>query len=161
MSWTKRQFVVAAFGEIGLASYVYALTPEQLQAALIRLDSMMATWNGQGIRLGYPIPSSQGGSNLDQETNVPDSANEMVFQNLGIRLAPGFGKTVSPDTKISAINAYNAALGKAMGPPPERQMPSDMPAGAGNKPWIGTGQPFLLPPSDPIDAGEDGPLNFY
>ncbi len=161
MSWTKREFVVAAFGEIGLASYVFDLSPEQLQSALTRLDTMMATWDGQGIRLGYPLPSSPSASNLDDPSNVPDSANEMVFQNLALRIAPGFGKTVSPDTKLSAINAYNAAVGKAMGVPPEKQMPGTMPAGTGNKPWRNTGQPFLNPPQDPIDAGDDGPLNFY
>ncbi len=161
MSWTKREFVVAAFGEIGLASYVFDLTPEQLQAALTRLDSMMATLNGLGVRLGYPLPSTPSASTLDEVTNVPDSANEMVFQNLAIRIAPGYGKTVSPDTKISAFNAWTAAVGHAIGVPPEKQLPGTMPAGAGNKPWINTGQPFLNPPVDPIDAGDDGPINFY
>ena len=114
MAWTKREFVVAAFGEIGLASYVFDLTPEQLQAALVRLDSMMATWNGQGIRLGYPLPSTPGASSLDDATNVPDSANETIFQNLGIRVAPGYGKSVSPDTKVSAMKGYNAMqIGRA------------------------------------------------
>jgi hypothetical protein len=46
VAWTKREFVVQAFSEIGLASYVYDLQPEQLQTALNRLDSMLATWNG-------------------------------------------------------------------------------------------------------------------
>ena len=40
MGWTKRQFVTQAFEEIGLASYVFDLTPEQLQSALRRLDAM-------------------------------------------------------------------------------------------------------------------------
>mgnify|MGYP003525752305 CR=1 FL=1 len=55
MGWTKRQFVTQAFEEIGLAAYVFDLTPEQLQSALRRLDSMMASWNAKGIRLGYQI----------------------------------------------------------------------------------------------------------
>lgn len=146
--WTKRDFVVAGFGEIGLASYVFDLTPEQLQAALTRLDAMMATWNGQGIRLGYPLPSTPGNSSLDEVTAVPDACHETVFQNLAIRLAPGYGKTVSPDTKISAKAGYNAMLTQALGEPLQKQMPGDMPAGAGNKPWRNTGQPFLNPPTD-------------
>ena len=48
MGWTKRQFVAQAFEEIGLASYVFDLTPEQLQSALRRLDTMMAAWNALG-----------------------------------------------------------------------------------------------------------------
>ena len=76
MGWTKRQFVLQAFEEIGLASYVYDLTPEQLNSALFKLDAMMGTWNGKGIRIGYPTPGDPESSDLDAQTNVPDSANE-------------------------------------------------------------------------------------
>jgi hypothetical protein len=52
MSYSKRQFVEAAFEEIGLASYVFDLQPEQIDSACRRLDTMMAQWNAVGIRLG-------------------------------------------------------------------------------------------------------------
>ena len=58
MAYTKRQFVEAALTEIGLASYVFDLQPEQLEYARRRLDAMMADLNGKGLRLSYPIPSS-------------------------------------------------------------------------------------------------------
>ena len=161
MAWSKREYIVAAMGEVGLASYVPDMTPEQYQNALTRLDSMMATWNGQGIRLGYPLPSSPGSSQLDDVTNVPDSANETIFQNLGVRIAPGFGKTVSPDTKASAKAGYNAMLTASMGAPPEMQMPGTMPAGQGQKPWRNYDSgPFLNPPVDPLLAGQDGEITF-
>jgi len=159
MGWTKRQFVTQAFEEIGLAAYVFDLTPEQLESALRRLDSMMASWNAKGIRLGYPIPASPDGSDLDQETNVPDSSNEAIYTNLGIRLAPGFGKTVSPDTKAMAKMAYDTLLSRAA-MPPEQQLPGTMPSGAGNKPWRTYDNPFLNKPVDPLLAGEDGPIEF-
>lgn len=159
MGWTKRQFVAQAFEEIGLASYVFDLSPEQMESALRRLDSMMATWNSKGIRLGYPIPSSPQDSNLDAETGVPDSANEAIYLNLGIRLAPSFGKTVSADTKAAAKMAYDSLLSRAA-MPMEQQMPAHMPAGAGNKPWRNTDNPFLTPPVDPLLAGQDGPIEF-
>jgi hypothetical protein len=158
MGWTKRQFIVQAFEEIGLAAYVFDLGPEQLESALRRLDSMMATWNGKGIRLGYPIPSSPQDSNLDSATNVPDAANEAIYLNLGIRLAPGFGKTVSVDTKVAAKMGYDNLLAR-MSMPMERQMPGDMPRGAGNKPWL-TDQSFLTPPTDTLDAGQDSAIDF-
>ena len=47
MGYTKRQFVTAALEEIGLASYVFDLQPEQLQSALRRLDAMISEWNGK------------------------------------------------------------------------------------------------------------------
>lgn len=52
MAYTKRDIVAMAFEEIGLAGYVFDLQPQQLEGALRRLDSMMATWNGKGLRLG-------------------------------------------------------------------------------------------------------------
>jgi len=158
MGWTKRQFVEQAFEEIGLASYTFDLSPAQLESAMRRMDTMMATWNAKGIRLGYPIPSSPENSDLDQETNVPDSANEAIYLNLGIRLAPGYGKTVSPDTKVSARSAYEAILSKAA-MPVEQQLPSTLPAGAGNKPWR-YDNPYLQDPVDPLLAGEDGEIQF-
>lgn len=159
MGWTKRQFVTQAFEEVGLAAYVFDLTPEQMQSALNRLDAMMASWNAKGIRLGYPIASNPQNGDLDEETNVPDSANEAIYLNLGIRLAPSFGKSVAPETKASAKMAYDTLLSRSA-MPPEQQMPSIMPSGAGNKPWRVYANPFLRPPVKPLLAGEDGLIEF-
>ena len=159
MGYSKRQFVAAAFEEIGLASYVFDLSPEQLQAALRRLDAMIADWNGKGIRLGYPLPSSPQDSDLDEPTLVPDSANQAILTNLAIRIAPSYGKVVMPETKAVAKDSYNTLLQRAT-MPPEQQLPATMPAGAGNKPWRVYDNPFIRPPVDPVDAGPDGPLQF-
>ena len=159
MGYSKRQFVTAAFEEIGLASYVFDLQPEQLQSALRRLDSMMADWNGKGIRLGYPIPGSPQFSDLDEPSEVPDSANEAIITNLAIRIAPGYGKQVMPDTKATAKETYNTLLSRAA-VPMEQQLPGTMPSGAGNKPWRVYDDPFLRPPVDPVLAGQDGPIQF-
>lgn len=158
MGWTKRQFVTQAFDEIGLAAYVFDLTPEQLESALRRLDAMMATWNAKGIRLGYPLPSSPEASDLNAATNVPDASNEAIYTNLAVRLGPSFGKTVSVDTKVAAKSAYDLLLSRAA-MPPEQQLPGTMPSGAGNKPW-NLDQPFLSPPTDTLDAGQDSAIDF-
>jgi hypothetical protein len=158
MAYTKRQFVTAALEEIGLASYIFDAQPEQLQSALVRLDAMMANWNGKGIRLAYPLPGTQGASSLDEDTSVPDSANEAVITNLAVRLAPSYGKTVSPDTKAIARDAYNLVLSRST-MPPEMQLPDTMPAGAGNKQWNVYGT-YINPPSDPVLTGGDGVLEF-
>lgn len=159
MSYTKRQFVAAAFEEIGLASYVFDLSPEQLQSALRKLDAMMATWNGMGIRLAYPLPSSPLDSDLDEVTNVPDSANEAICTNLAIKLAPAYGKQVMPDTKATAKESYNVLLSRAA-MPMEQQLPGTMPSGAGNKTWRGADTPFVRRPVDPLLAGGDGEIEF-
>ena len=160
MGWTKQQFIEMAFNEIGLASYVFDLSPNQLQAALFSMDSMLAPWNAKGIRIGYPLPSSEYASSLTQETGTPDSANEAIYLNLAIRLAPSYGKIVSTDTKISAKQAYNALLARSFKVIP-MQLPGTMPAGAGNKPWRFNGDPFLQPPVNPVDVGPDGILELY
>jgi len=158
MGYSKRQFVTAALEEIGLASYVFDMQPEQLQSAMRRLDSMMADWNGKGIRLGYPLPSSPEDSDLDQESEVPDSAFEAIITNLAIKIAPSYGKMVMPETKAAAKNAYNTLLQRAT-MPDEQQFPGTLPAGAGNKPWRVTDDPFIPKPVDPVLAGEDGPID--
>lgn len=161
MGWTKRQFVEQAFEEIGLAAYVYDLTPEQLQSALRRLDAMMAGWNVNGIRVGWPMPSTPDASDLDVDTKVADVANEAIYLNLGVRLAPSFGKTLSPDTKADADAAYSNLLNQTAAPTPERQLPNTLPRGAGTKPWRSfNSNQFVRTPDDPLQAGEDNEINF-
>lgn len=157
MSWTKRQFVTQAFEEAGLAAYVFNLTPAQLESALRRLDSMMATWNAQGLRLGYPLPGKPEDSDLDQDSGVPDAANEAIYLNLAQRIAPAFGKTVPIELKVSAKSAYDVLLGRAAQPGRVR-MPSDMPAGAGNRSFGTFGPAFMPGVPDSLSAGPDGEL---
>lgn len=159
MSWTKRQFIEAAFEEIGLAGYVFDLQPEQLNLALRRLDAMMATWNNMGIRISYPLPSSPETSSLDAETNVPDRANEAVYTNLAVRLGPTVGKQVSQETKVAAKQAFNGLLNQ-YATPIEMQFPSTMPVGAGYKRGGMDASPFVTPPIDPLTAGPDSTLEF-
>lgn len=156
MSWTKRQFIDAAFEEIGLAAYTFDLEPEQMQSALNRLDAMMATWNARGIRLGYPLPGGPDDTDLDTDTGVPDAANEAIFANLAIRIAPGYGKAVGAETKSAAKAGYDALMALAA-VPPVRLRPAGMPAGAGHKSYD---RPFLPPDAAPITAGGDGVLEF-
>ena len=106
MSYTKKEFIQSAFEEIGLADYEYDLSPEEYQSALRKLDQMIASWNSIGVTLGYPLPSSPRDSNLNDNSNVPDSANEAIVTNLAIRIAPLFGKVASNDTKTMAKSTY-------------------------------------------------------
>lgn len=159
MAYTKRDIVEQAFEEIGLASYVFDLQPQQLDSALRRLDSMMATWNAKGIRLGYPLPSSPADSDLDQEIGAPDSAIEAMYLNLALRISGGYGKTVSPDTKAAAKRAYNEVVSNSA-QPIEMQLGNEtIPAGAGNKGWRYYNNPFLREPTDPLTVGSDGILD--
>ncbi len=158
MSWTRRQFVVQAFSELGYASYVYDLESEQLQDARVKLDSMMATWNGRGIQIGYPLPTTPEASDLDDETQVPDWAAEAIYLNLAIRLAPTIGKMAPRETKVAAKEAMGQILQQTT-KPRQMHLPTTLPAGAGNKPWRQIQDPFIregsdnvvLPPADEVD----------
>lgn len=150
--WTKQQLIELALGEIGLGT-AFNVGPDELEDALKRLDSMMATWNGKGIRLGYALPSTPDASELDQDSGLADTAHEAVFMNLAVRLAGGFGKTLSQDTRNTARDAYEGLLAVAAYPP-QQQLPNTLPRGAGNKPWRGQ-SPYMPTPTDPLLAGDD------
>jgi hypothetical protein len=158
MAWTKRDFITQAFEEAGLGSYVFDLTPEQLQVALRKLNAMMATWNAKGIRLGYPLPSSPNGDDLDDVVSVPDRAHEAMILSLAVRLAPGFGKAMSPDTKVAAREAYNAMMAHYT-QPIEMAYSGTLPVGAGNKP-MNIDRPFFDQPVSPLTVGPDSPIDF-
>jgi len=147
MGWTKRQFVTAAFEELGMADYVFDLSPEDLQGAVRRLDSLIAEWSGLGIQLGYPLAVDPDNADLDSGTQVPISSNTAVFLNLAIRIGPSYGKPISADTRLAAKKAYDILYARASRPS-IMQLPGNTPLGAGNKMWRGIPQPFVLPPSD-------------
>lgn len=151
---TKRSLINQAFEELGVAAYVFDLAPEQITSAHTRLTAMLLGWNGQGIRLGYDASDD-----IDGDAGVPDYANEAIYTNLAVRLAPTIGKQASAETLKAAKLAYNLLLQRAA-MPEEMQLNSSIPAGAGHKYWRDAGDPFLRPPSDPVNVGPDGPLEF-
>jgi len=158
MSWTKRQFCEAAFEELGYANYDFTLSDNQLKVALRKLDAMMATWNFKGIRVSYPLPDNPNDSSLDTATTVPDSANEAIYLNLAIRVAPAIGKAASRETKVSAKQAYIVLLG--LHTEPNDMQFNKLPSGQGNKAWRTSSGAFLPPPVDELETNQDGTLDF-
>lgn len=159
MGWTKKQYIEQAFTEIGLAGYLFDITPEELQTALRQLDSMIAYWNGRGVRIGWPMSNGPIDADINQETGAPDSANMAIYCGLAVMMAPTFGKTVAAETRFFAKQGYDLLLSIAA-QPMEKQFPGTLPAGAGNKPWRNNDSPFIHPPVDPLLAGPDGPIEF-
>lgn len=159
MSWTKRQIVLEALGELAMQAYDFDVSPEEVATAVRRLDVMMATWETKGARVGYRFPATAEGSDPDAESGIPDSAVETVVANLAIRLAPGFGKTVSAETKRTAGQGYDALLWSAA-QPIEQQMPSTLPRGAGNRGSLAPQRPFFPQPDrGPLGSTPGGDLD--
>jgi hypothetical protein len=153
MGWTKGEIVSETFSEMGIASYTFDIGPEEIVSAIRRLDLMMASWESKGLRFGYPQPSTANGSSSDDDSNIPDIAIEAVLTNLAIRLAPSYGKGLSPDTKTIAKTSLNSLIGIFAKPIEQQKNP--MPSGAGYK---GT-RKWTSEPIDPIGIGDDSILD--
>lgn len=153
MPWTKRQLVEDAFAEIGLATYIFDIEPDAIIRATRKMDGILARWNSEGIRIGYPLSSTP---DPDDICDIPDVAYNAIVQNLGLSLAPSYGKQVSPDLRIEAGKAYKQLLSFTM-VVPEVDI-SYLPSGAGNKPGR-TNQEFMSPTADKVSAGKDSDLD--
>lgn len=155
--FTKLELITEAFQELAIGSG-FDITPEEQQTALRRLDTMMATWEGKGIRVGYAFPSSPGASDIDAASGLPDSAVETVYLNLAKRLAPGYGKQLSAVTLTTAREGYSTLL-RAAAQPQEQQMPNTLPLGAGNRHWGFDLNPFYpTPNASPLGTTQGGDL---
>lgn len=157
--WTKRLLINMAFDDLALAGYVFDLTPEEINACLLRLDSMMATWETMGIRVGYLMSEDPSNADPDQNSGIPDWANEAVYKNLAIRQASSFGKAVPMSLLAPAKQAYDGMVGLiAAYNTPQMQYRGNLPCGAGWKRANANGGPFVLPPIDRLTTGPDGLL---
>lgn len=161
MGWTKAQLISEAYAELALAGYEVDITPEEQQAALRRMDAMMARWNSQGLRIGYALSASPTGSNVDDDSGVPLEAVEAVYMNLAVNIAAGKGKALAASTKAAAKAAFDALLSRVViSQTAEQQLASGTPAGAGRKPWRTFGTPFIqTPDTAPLQNTGDGGLN--
>lgn len=157
MPTTKRQLIDQAYEDIGIASYEFDVTSNELASALRKLDMMMAQWDSIGVRLGYALPSSPESSLLTSDSGTPDVAHAAIVLNLAIRLAPSFGKAVTPELKMVAREAWDALLLWVYSRPIEMQLPSNLIVGAGNRRY-GHESPFFQAPPDDLTLNQDAVL---
>lgn len=149
---TKNDLIAAALGSLGIASFIFDATPEQLQDAVGRMNRMAATWDGMGIRLGYNF-----GTDINAESGIPDTAEECFVENLAVRIGPTFGKVPSAETKIAARQGFNAML-TARAVIPTVPRPSNMPVGAGNR--VGVMGRQYFPETTEVEGLNDGATEY-
>lgn len=156
MGWSKRQIVEDAFGELALAGYTFDLDPQELQAALRRLDLLMASLAGHGINLGYSIGLSPTESDLDQDSGLPLFCVRAVVLMLAREIASSKGKQLSPITLRNCKEAYDLLITKlAKDAVQEQQLRADTPLGAGHRQVLVT-----EPNTDPLKVSSNGGLDF-
>lgn len=153
---TRGQVVDAALAELGIGGADDA-SPEERLTGLQRLSMMMATWEGCGIRVGFAFPGEYTDAAMSVPSGLPDGAVETVVAHLAMRLAPGYGKQVSPDTRATAKAGYDALLIDAARPRPQ-QLPDTLPMGAGNRLWPHQRTYFPTPTTDPLPVAPSGDL---
>lgn len=129
---TKGDLVNAAYEEIGLAGYVFDMQPEEIQTGVRRLERFMMMLDGRGIRLGYSAAASARDASANDESGIPDWAEDAIIPLFALRLAPTLGKQVHPDTQIAARRGLNTLLVGTY-TIPQMQMPRHMPIGLGNR----------------------------
>jgi|GEM_PF-6567499 hypothetical protein len=132
---TKREVILAAYEELGLAEYNFDISPEEMASARKRLDRMMAEWEAK-VTTGYMIPLDPDDSDENDECGVPDAIINAMAMNLAVRMGPSLGKVLSLETRVGAKNAYDGMLG-FLAVIPSIKYPSTLPVGAGNKPLPG------------------------
>ncbi len=161
MGWTKGELVSEAYGELALAGYEFDITPDEQQAALRRMDAMMARWNSQGIVIGYGLSASPTGSATDDDSGIPAECVEAVYLNLAVNVAASKGKQLAQSTKAKAKEAFDALLSRAVSAQTsQQQLAAGTPRGQGRKPWRQMGSPFITPPdTGAIQNSADGGLN--
>jgi hypothetical protein len=156
--YTKRELVLDAYDEVGLASYAFNLKPAQIERAVRKLDRAMGVLVGKGVQVGYPLTNSTAGLDVTVETNLPVWATEGVVLGLGISLATGLGKQIPMELRSRYKEAMAVIFDRSDNGIPEMQRQENTPAGMGNMYRAGYIDPFL---SDPDEAfGPDNGSQF-
>jgi hypothetical protein len=133
MSWTKRQIAEKAYGELALAGFVFDISPEEMQAAIVELDMLMASWEAIDINIGYAFGLTPDAADPDQDSALPLVAMSAVVKTLAVNIAASKGKQLAPSTKAATRAAYNALLSWVGKRQVEQQRSRQLPVGAGNR----------------------------
>jgi len=145
---SKLAIVQKALGKIGLGTYVFDPSPEQLQAAIEQMDLIAAELDGIGIRKGYNF-----GTELSAESGLPDTAVNPFAILLAVELAPDYGKQISPQLQASVLRARNALM-VTNNIIPRMVLPTTMPIGVGNR--LDVRQLAYFQEPDTLSTGVDG-----
>ncbi|MEH6525917.1 MAG: hypothetical protein V7723_07565 [Sneathiella sp.] len=129
---TGTKIIERALSEINAHSAVMPAPPESYSVALVKLNSMIATWLKKGIDMGAAQLTVAG-----DELYEPEDATNGIVYNLAIHCAPSMdnGTTVvSRELRALAIKGENDISDFYQKfNTPKKKTSSTLPRGAGNK----------------------------
>ncbi len=125
----KLEIVRLAYGSCGVSDEEFDLTPEDLNKALRKLNAMMREWPWSGLSYVQPDYGVGGAADL---SGVDSSYDQAIADELGLRIAPTIGKTVSPEQRRNATLSRATALSAAASIPTVA-IPAGTPRGSGKR----------------------------
>jgi hypothetical protein len=150
---TKAQVLDMVFEELGRAGYDFDRQPSEEVSALRKMDALLSQWQAQGCALNYNFPATFGQSLPTDKMGVPDAALDTIAAWVAMRVAPGSGKSMSPESR-KAMADGKAFLFAETSTIPEMTYPKTTAIGIGWKPWA-IWYPFSTEePADTITLGD-------
>lgn len=134
---TAGEIIERAFKRILVGGADAAPEPDEYADALEDLNSMMLSFEANGIRLGYTVVD-----NVSDDVTIPSSAILAVVSNLAVNIAPDYGVAVSPILADQA-NTGMKTLRKIALPRIATSYPDTLPMGSGNMEYGGWEDEFF------------------
>jgi len=123
---TLREVVEDAFEEITVKTAEVALTDDELQSGIRRLNDMLAQWDELGIITGYNAVTEP-----SDQLELEPAAIAAAKAKLAIKLAPSYSKPITNALNMNATEAMDMleAANSHIG---EIAYPDTLPIGSGN-----------------------------
>ncbi len=122
---TANHFIIRALTRLGIRASETSLQADEIQDGLYVLNDMLSAME-PGLRLGFsPVEG------ITDEVRIPREANGAMIDQLAIKLAPEFGRSVSIDLLRSAKDSWRNML-ISMIFIGDVDYPSTLPKGSGN-----------------------------
>lgn len=142
---TKSDIIKSALRKLGVTGFDSETDPQEFDAALVELESMMTEWDGRGIRVSYKLGTSTDTALTSEDAGIRDWARQGIVANLAMRLATDYGKPITQDLAMQASAGMSSILAAtATDNIYLTQYPRNMPVGSGNR-NIGNRQRFYRP----------------
>lgn len=123
---TSLDIITGALKHLGVNAAESPITAAEAQDGLDDLNDMGAEWEESGYRVGF-VPASD----VNAEITLPRSSHAAFKAGLAARLAPQYGKAISPGLAALVIETKQN-LAKATLDPLTVAFPDTLPTGAGN-----------------------------